>query len=76
MNSKKATGPNMGKEKWWQTMVLNTGNFFHRFSQLCNGMPKYTFDEFIEINHKKGLSIGQALSQDMLFMNGLRSILI
>uniref|UniRef100_A0A1I8BLL7 Entry-fusion complex component n=1 Tax=Meloidogyne hapla TaxID=6305 RepID=A0A1I8BLL7_MELHA len=43
-NSKKDAGPNMTKTEWWTTTVLSSNNFFTRFSQLCEGRPRYTFD--------------------------------
>jgi hypothetical protein len=62
----------MTKTEWWTTTVLSSNNFFNRFSQLCEGRPNHTFDEFIEINSKLNSEIGQALANDLLFMNGIR----
>nr|CAD2182217.1 unnamed protein product [Meloidogyne enterolobii] len=74
-NSKKDAGPNMTKTEWWTTTVLSSNNFFTRFSQLCEGRPRYTFDQFIEINSNTNAGMGQALANDILFMNGISNYL-
>jgi hypothetical protein len=57
---------------WWRSLVVTTENFFTRFSQVCHGKARYTFDQFIDTNSGTGLRIGQALGNDVLFMNPLR----
>uniref|UniRef100_A0A915MQZ4 Uncharacterized protein n=1 Tax=Meloidogyne javanica TaxID=6303 RepID=A0A915MQZ4_MELJA len=65
----------MTKTEWWTTTVLSSNNFFTRFSQLCEGRPRYTFDQFIEINSNTNAGMGQALANDILFMNGISNYL-